>query len=411
MKCLHVIHRYWPALGGSEKYFTEISERLAADGNQVIVFTTDAIDIQHFWLRDKERIKKPFETRNGVAIRRFRVRKLPKQPQAQRVLSKLPGTPAKSLFSFPSPILPGLMLEVRRAEKFDIVHATALPYDSILYAAYVIARRQKIPLVYSPFIHLGEVENDEVRKNYTRRHQLELLRKADKVIVQTVMERDFLLGEGFSPEKILLLGMGINPWELEGGKAERFRKKYGIAGPIVCYIGPKTYDKGTFHLVNAMDSLWSTGNPSTLVLAGAEIEDFKNFFSKLKNDVRSKCLLLDYVTEDEKSDLLDAANVLVLPSRSDSFGIVLLESWFYGKPVIGARAGGIPGVIRDGVDGILVPFGNETELAVAIKKTLVDRKLARKLGLAGREKVLREFTWDRKYAVVNSLYQQLCGVN
>jgi len=411
LKCLHIIHRYWPALGGSEKYFTEISERLHADGNKVVVYTTDAIDIQHFWLKDKERINKPYEMKNGVEIRRFKVRKIPKHPIAQKFLSKIPGTVTKSLLSFPSPLVPGMLLEIQRAQKFDIVHATALPYDSILYVAYAIAKRQNIPLIYSPFIHLGEEENDEVRKNYTRKHQLKLLSRADKVIVQTPIERDFLLGAGFSAEKILLLGMGINPSELEGGKAKRFREKYGIAGPIVCYIGPKTYDKGTFHLVNAMSKLWDAGDPSTLILAGAEIEDFKNFFSKLGNEIRSKCLLLDYVTDDDKRDLLDVASVLVLPSRSDSFGIVLLESWFYAKPVIGARAGGIPGVIRDGVDGILVPFGDEKELAVAIRKTLVDRAFARKLGLAGREKVLQEFTWDMKYKIVKSLYEEVCGVS
>ena len=145
------------------------------------------------------------------------------------------------------------------------------------------------------------------------------------------------------------------------------------------------------------------------MLAGTDIEDFRRYLDTLPPKVKSKCLMLDYVSDEEKRDLLEACDVLALPSRSDSFGIVFLEAWFYGKPVVGARAGGIPGLVRDGVDGALVPFGAVTELAIAIKKLLTDQEYARRLGGAGRARVLAEFTWDEKYAVVRSLYEKLTG--
>jgi glycogen(starch) synthase len=410
LRCLHLIHRYWPARGGSEKFFIEISERLVADGNSVTVFTTDAIDIQHYWLPGKERIDKPRETHNGVDVRRFDVRRLPKHPQALRVLGKIPGLGPRSLFSFPSPLVPGMLKQIFSKEPFDIVHATALPYDSILYTACEIARRQHIPLVYSPFFHLGEEGADDVRKFYTRPHQMRLVKSADRVMVQTSIERDFLASSGFPEAKMLLLGMGINPSELEGGDAGRFRAKHDIAGPIVCYIGPKTYDKGTFHLVEAMEKLWAGGDPATLVMAGTDIEDFRRYHEKLPESVKSKCVMLDFIPEEDKLDMLDACSLLVLPSRSDSFGIVFLEAWFYGKPVVGAMAGGIPGLVRDGTDGLLVPFGDVKELALSIQKLLLDKEYARGLGQAGRDRVLSEFTWDEKYAVVKGLYEELTGM-
>lgn len=409
MKCLHLIHRYWPAKGGSEKFMIEISERLAAEGHQVTVFTTDAIDIQHYWLGGKERIEVPRETRNGVDVRRFNVWRLPKHPQALRVLGKVPGLLPKSLFSFPSPLVPGMLAQTWSDEKWDIVHATALPYDSILYCGYSIARRQGVPFVLSPFFHLGEEENDEVRRHYTRPNQLRIARAADRVLVQTDIEREFLERSDFPEEKMLLLGMGINPGELEGGRGKRFRRKYDIIGPVVCYIGPKTYDKGTFNLVQAMETLWRAGDPATLVLAGTDIEDFRRYHEALPEKTRAKCLMLDYVSDEEKCDMLDACDMLVLPSRSDSFGIVFLEAWFYGKPVVGARAGGIPGLVRDGVDGLLVPFADVKELAISIKKLLEDGEYAARLGEAGRKKVLASYTWDEKYAIVKGLYEELTG--
>jgi len=407
VRCLHIIHRYWPARGGSEKFFEEISERLAADGNDVTVWTTDAIDIQHYWLPGKERTDIPRDEHNGVHVRRFNVRRFPKHAQALRILDKIPGLTAKSLFSFPSPLVPGMLKHIATNQKFDIVHATALPYDSILYTAHMVAKRQGIPLVYSPFFHLGEEGADDVRRFYTRPHQMSLVKSADRVLVQTSIERDFLGASGCPSSKMLLLGMGINPSELEGGDGERFRRKHGIAGPIVCYIGPRTYDKGTFHLVQAMEKLWAGHDPSTLVLAGTDIEDFRRYHERLPEKVKSKCIMLDFIPDEDKLDLLDACSLLALPSRSDSFGIVFLEAWFYGKPVVGAKAGGIPGLVRDGLDGLLVPFGDVKELALSIQKLLFDKEYAHGLGDAGRERVLAEFTWDEKYAVVKQLYEDL----
>lgn len=410
MRCAHFIHRYWPAKGGSEKFFEEIGERLAAHGNDVSVFTTNAIDIQHYWLPGKETNSVERETHNGVDVRRFKVRRLPKHPQALRVLGKIPGQLPRSLFSFPSPLVPGMLKAARSEEPFDIVHATALPYDSILYSAFVASRKRDIPLVYSPFFHLGEEGNDDVRKHYTRPHQLRLVKDADMVLVQTDIEHDFLLSNGMPEGRMMKLGMGVNPGELEGGQGMRFREKYALPGPVVCYIGPKTYDKGTFHLVQAMEKLWAKGDPSTLVLAGTDIEDFTRYLDKLPARVKNNCLMLDYIGDGDKRDLLDACDMLVLPSRSDSFGIVFLEAWLYGKPVVGARAGGIPGLVRDGVDGLLVPFGDVKELAASIQKIMMDSKYARELGSAGRERVLAEFTWDEKYAIVKRLYEELTGM-
>lgn len=408
MRILHVIHRYWPARGGSEKFFIELSEQFAANGNDVTVFTTDAMDIQHFWLPGKESIKVRAEEHEKVRIERFPVRRFPKHPHALRLLGLIPGTAAKSIFSFPSPLLPSMLRRIGTKERYDIVHATALPYDSLLYVASRIARRQGIPFVTSPFFHLGESSNDEVSRHYTRPNQLRIINGSDRVFVQTAIEHDFLASHGCPEEKMVLLGMGITPSELEGGDGARFRQKYDLGNrSIVCYIGPRTYDKGTFTLIEAMEELWIKGDDTVLALAGTDIEDFKRFYAGLPTELKSNVILLDYISDEEKRDMLDACTLLTLPSRSDSFGIVLLEAWFFGKPVIGANAGGIPGLVRDHIDGVLVPFGDAAGLANALDRLLSDGEYAHRLGAAGRKKVLAEFTWADKYRTVSDLYEEL----
>lgn len=90
------------------------------------------------------------------------------------------------------------------------------------------------------------------------------------------------------------------------------------------------------------------------------------------------------------------ATVVVLPCVTDaeSFGLSLIEAMACGKPVIGSRVGGIPFVMDEGVDGLLVPPGDVGALASACLRLLDDRKLAEALGAAGRRKVVADYTWN-----------------
>jgi glycosyltransferase involved in cell wall biosynthesis len=115
--------------------------------------------------------------------------------------------------------------------------------------------------------------------------------------------------------------------------------------------------------------------------------------------------VLGHVSDEVRRDALAAASVYAQPSRTDSFGIAYLEAWCYGAPVVGARAGGVPDVIRDGEDGLLVPFGNLDALAAALSRLLADESLARRLGASGRARVLRELTWDAAYSRARALYE------
>jgi glycogen synthase len=93
-----------------------------------------------------------------------------------------------------------------------------------------------------------------------------------------------------------------------------------------------------------------------------------------------------------------------MPSRSDTFGIVFLEAWAYGVPVIGADAGGIPDVIAHDQDGLIVPFGDVPRLAASIARLLDDPDLRHRLGASGKDKMLRRWTWDALFEDIRALY-------
>ncbi|MDQ6694052.1 MAG: glycosyltransferase family 4 protein, partial [Chloroflexota bacterium] len=354
MRILHLIQRYHPYVGGSELYFQELSERLARAGNRVEVWTTDAWDLDYFWSRRARRVASPRETHNGVVIRRFPVRHLPLPSIYYRAwrrgmaeLSDLSPRAIPLLYrmSRMSPWVPSLRRAFRALPHgtFDLVHTTNIPFESLIADAADYAERAGIPHILTPFTHLGEPGDRSISRYYSMPHQIDLEQRATRVIVQTRLERDFLQEMGISLRKMERVGVGVNPYQVVGGNGPRFRQKYDVQGPIVYYIGAAAYDKGTTHTIEAIQRVWERGTDATLIMAGSTMLDsFKRYYDDLPEEIREKCRWLGFISDADKRDLQAAGQIFCMPSRTDSFGIVYLEAWLNGVPVIGCYAGGVP---------------------------------------------------------------------
>lgn len=426
---LHLTPRYYPYIGGSEIYIKEIGERLAAEPQQnVTVYATDAWDLEHFWRNGKKRIAEPSSIVNGLSVQRFPVRRLPLispvyYPATRRLINVISSSPAlPNSVALPllnqlgrtTPLVPSLeaALHAKNAPAFDLLHVTNIPFDSLIYAAVNYAKRRKAALVITPFVHLGEPADPLVRKYYTMRHQLNWLGQADIVLTMTKLERDFLIQKGIEADKIRVVGVGIEPSEIVGGNGAQFRHQHQIEGPLVVFQGALAYDKGANHTVQAMQKLWQAGGvaaEATLVLAGPPLSQFERFYRELPEADQRRTRFLGFISPAEKRDLFAAADLLVMPSRTDSFGIVYLEAWANQLPVIGARAGGVPAVITENEDGLLVDFGDVPDLAAKIRLLLEDKNLAAKFGKAGYQKVAQHLTWDKVYSKIRRAYAEALG--
>lgn len=405
MKILYLCHQYWPFLCGSGIFFQEMAERLVREGHEVTVFTTDALHFERFVSRRGKRAYKTRETHNGVRIRRFRLRHPPRREAVMRRMERLPCEAAPYLAS--TGFLPGMAAECLRRHRVDLVHGGLVPYGMILYLAHRIATRERAPLVYSPFVHTGEPNDDRVLSIHTDPAQIKLLAGAGTVIAQTSIEAGALAARGVPPEKITVLGMGVTPGEVTGGNGERFRRRHGARGAILFSVAPKACDKGAQQTVGALERLLAGGYDVSLVLAGPTFNGYRKFHSALPPAVRERIILIERIDGDEKRDLFAAGDIYVMPSRNDSFGMVYLEAWACGKPVVGALAGGVPEVIDDGVDGCLVPFGDSDTLAGRLRQLLDRPETGLEMGRRGREKVLSLYTWDIQYNRLKELYRSL----
>jgi glycogen(starch) synthase len=413
MNVLLVNPAYAPFIGGAESYTQAIAERLHRDGYKVQVVTSDAAEVETFWNPCKPRFRAGRSIVNGVAVQRVRLAHLPASPLSFYVLRRVATTvglfhgttPLLRLLAPWMPRLPGLSRNLRQfQEPFDLVHGINIALEWPLIAAWKHARSANLPFVATPFMHVGEPGATAVSRNYDMPHQLEPLRDADAVIAQTTIERDFLVRRGVAAERIHVHGMGIALEQVQGGNAEAFRRTYSVKGPIVLFLGVVTKDKGCVHLIEAMRLLWAAGIESTLVIAGKPVAEFEQYWRTLPGAVTRRIVLTGVVLGQAKRDLLAATTLFALPSRIDSFGAVYLEAWANGIPVIGSRAGGVPAVIDDGKDGLLVAYGAVNELAAAIRRLLGDADLRYSLGAAGQSKVTARYTWDRIIAQLYSLY-------
>jgi glycogen(starch) synthase len=393
-RALLVVHRFWPHPGGSERLFYNVARRLAGTGLEVTIFTTDAWHPESYHSPRKQRLRAGLETHEGLTIRRFRVRNIPLQFKVLRVMSWLPVEVVKLLSGSPYVLVPGYLREVfRNRPRFDIVIAGVLPYTHLIYPAAWLARLHQIPWVCVPLVHTG-VAGGGPSPGYLTAPQVRLLKTAAAIVTVTAAEGRALEAHGLNPSKIHRVGVGIDPLEFTGGEAERFRERFHLEGPLVLQVSTLSRAKGAADLLEAMKLLWAAGSDARLVLIGPSMEDFEKEFSSQPEHVRERILMLGMTDEATKRDAFAACDVFVMASSADSFGTVYLEAWLYGKPVIGAEAGGVPEVVSQGRDGLLVRFGRPVELADAISKLLADVELRRRLGEAGRRKVLDEYTWD-----------------
>ncbi len=119
---------------------------------------------------------------------------------------------------------------------------------------------------------------------------------------------------------------------------------------------------------------------------------------RLVADLPGQTRWTEVLPTSEVARALDAASILVLPSRSEGLGRVIVEAACRSRGVVASRVGGIPDLVTDGENGILVPPGDARALADALVRVLSDHALARKLGDASRESIEPWLATPEEYA-------------
>ena len=181
--------------------------------------------------------------------------------------------------------------------------------------------------------------------------------------------------------------------------------RYGIApmAPTILAIGRMTAQKGMDMLVEAVPMVRASYPETKFIIIGGGPE--KGAIVRRAHEVgaASAIVFLDSPSRPECIDLKRAADIVVVPSRNEPFGIVVLEAWAAGKPVVATLAGGPREFIWHDVNGFLVD-ANPGGLAHGIGSLLADHEHCRALGANGRRAVEGMFHWDNVAAFTEGVY-------
>lgn len=198
------------------------------------------------------------------------------------------------------------------------------------------------------------------------------------------------------PAKIRLVPNGVDTERFKpNSDCVNIRKRIGAGNrQIVLSVGRLIPRKGLGYLVEAAKTIVKERKQTLFVIVGNG--PLKN---RLVADVQAAGLggnfvFLGDVSEKDLTDLYGCADIFAFPSIQEGQGIALLEAQSSGKPAVAFNISGVTEAMRHGETGLLVKPGSSVELAEAILRILSDDRFRLKLGVAGREFVRKELSWD-----------------
>ena len=367
MRILVVVQRYGPeVVGGSESHARVVAQRLAMV-NEVEVATTNALDYwtwgPHFPVG---------ESMDGpVRVRRFAVTGMrsPTFKEAERHVLFEPHTRAdeEAWLAIQGPHTPDLLEFLRREGK---------RYDAILFYTYIYEPTAAgLPIVPERAALISTAHDEEPLRLVPYRALFQLPRAFGFL---TPEERDLVhsrFRNEHIPSEVLGIGLDAPPWH----DPEPFRERYAPRGPLVLYLGQVSEGKAVDELIADWTRRRDAGGAGSLVLAGT---------ARMPIPEREDIVSLGRVSDEDKYALLEAADVLVLPSHLESLGIVLLEAWQVGTPcLVSAKNKVTSGQVARARGGASYDRGGFEEALAAV---LSDRE---SLGESGRQYVEAECAW------------------
>ena len=268
------------------------------------------------------------------------------------------------------------------------MHYSGTGREMLGFAAASTALRHGVPLIVTPHSHAGVWGDGPI--------DLDLYRRAHRVIALTEDERARLAAAGVADHRIRVLGHGVSV--RGGGDAWRFRAQHGIDGPMVLYLGRKAGYKGYGLLRSAAETVWAERPDVHVVFAGPG----EDGAPALPDHPRLHDL--GVLTDSEREDAYAACDVFCLPSTAEAFGLVYLEAWAYAKPVVALRIPTLEELIGR-VGGGLLAAPSAPYVADALLRLLGDEDLRQRLGATGAAEA-RHRTWAHVATAMGEIYAE-----
>jgi hypothetical protein len=300
------------------------------------------------------------------------------------------------------------LISILKRKRFDVIHGNKLqPLFSFMFLKYF----ESIPCIltmHTPYSIHGpwDLETQKSMRISWLSNRIFLFpsyntsevicaKIASKVIAVSKSLSDILITWGISKDKIAVIYNGIDADWFSMKNVNRITKKeLNLEGHIVLFVGRLEKRKGPDLLIRAAPYILKELKNVNFVFVGEDY-GFKDFLVKEAREVGclEKLFFVGKVSEADLVNFYASCDVLVAPSRYESFGLMVGEAMSMAKPVIATNIGGFKEIIQDGVDGFLFEPKSTASLAEKVISVLSDRQTACRIGKNARQKIIKNFNW------------------
>lgn len=300
---------------------------------------------------------------------------------------------------------------VKRLNKifnFDVIHAHRVFPEG--FAGVLLSKYLRKPIVVT--IHGSDINSLFAKSFFIRKMILFALSRADKVIVISKdLERKVLKTGIVKKEKVVVLFNGVDLGKFKEQDKIKARKKLLLPQEkkIILFVGNLIEVKNPLLLIEVVRKVKKGKNGDYLFVMIGEGSLKREIGNRISKYSLGEIVMMTGAKPHEELPVwMAATDCLVLPSKSEGMGIVLLEAMACGLPIIATRVGGIPEVINDGETGILITSNDVGELERSITRLIDDKKLREKMGENGVLFIEKKnLTWQSEAERTLDIYEKV----
>ena len=324
------------------------------------------------------------------------------------------GVRRATMLALPFGVGASLLALIRQIliDRPDVIHAHWLLPNGL--PALIVARLFGIPLVIS--MHGSDVSMAE--RNALFRWVARVIfshTRAATACSGDLHRRALALGADAQTTVVLPYGVTVSSFAPEHADRHWVSQRFSVPedSPLVVAVGRFVHKKGFAVLIHAMVRIRERFPAVRLVLAGYGdlADDYRRWVEEL--GLTDVVCMPGQLSREDVARLIASADIYCVPSVHDESGNVdglpntLLEGMSAGTAIVASAIAGIPDVLSDGVDAILVPAGDVDALADACNRLFADEQLRTALGIAARQRVLRGLTWPTMIETLVHMYAKV----
>jgi glycosyltransferase involved in cell wall biosynthesis len=365
-----MVHRYPPSVGGTQILAYNIAQGLRKKGHLVTVYTSAHPN------------QPDFEFREGTAIKRFQLK-----PHLLSRFLKHPRYITPKMFPF---------LLSSDVQDVDIIHSFGYcTFQSLL--AVIIGKLRNTPCLLTPQYHpWGTI--------YANTAGIKVINSANRVIAQC--ESEFkALARFIKKSKIQKIPTGIDSSRFRNLSEHDLKKRLNLQDEkTILSVGKLAGHKGTDTLIKAVSILhhqFKTNVKCLLIGGGERIFEYKSLAKRL--GIQDAVIFMGRVDSETLLEGYALADIFVLPSLHESFGITLVEAAACGKPIVSTRVGVAFDIIKENDTGFFCNHSDPDDLAKKIIRVIKDERFSEN-ARENRHSVLENFDWSNVFHKTEETY-------